>query len=220
MIFSEIVVEVAERLNLTSDEAKSRIARNLNNRYRRVTSSIGLDTSRFVQVSQIATIGNRTITFQGVEKLIAVIDKSTGVDVPLSQVSMDEMHIIVVKTDPPRKFAVTRIHPSSVDIYVDSVPSTAYTLYADAHTNVINLGANDQPDFPESFHDILIFGGMADEYRKMEKAQLADMSEKDYEARLSDLRMWIAKSAYRDIYQGKYQGKNFRWTLDPQTSWD
>lgn len=292
MIFEELVQEICERLNLTSDEAKSRVGREINSRYRRVTSSIGLQTSRYLQTSKVSTIGNRTVTFTGIEKVMAVIDKNSGKDIPLTEITFDEMHITPVKSEPPRKFAVINMHPTSVDIYLDCIPSNygsqlatvasggtgyavndiltlvggtfteagtfkvttidasgvitgvtfvgagTYTvaasspvsttggtgtgatltvtfgghiLYADGHTTLTTLSGNQAPDFPESFHDILIFGVMADEYRKMEKFQFYQASEADFERRLSDLRMWIAKSAYKDIYQGKYTGRNLRW---------
>jgi hypothetical protein len=221
MIFEQIVQEVCERLNLTSDEAKSRVGREVNSRYRRLTSSIGLETSRRVEISQTATIGNRTITFHGIEKVIAIIDKTSGEqDVVLSQISFDEMHITPLRTQPPRHYAITNIHANSVDIYMDCIPSTQFLLYADGHTTVSTLTGPDSPDFPESFHDVLVFGAMADEYRKMEKLPYAQAAELDYEKRLSDLRMWIAKTAYYDQYQGRYTGKTFRWTRDAQLLWD
>jgi hypothetical protein len=220
MTFDEIVSEVCEKMNLTSDEAKSRVSRNVNTRFRRATSSIGMAPSRFVQVSTVATIGNRVLTFTGIEKIIAVIDKTSGIDIPLAQITTDEMHITVIKTDPPRKFAVQRMHNNSVDIIVNTTPSSNFTLYADGHVVLGTITGTQSPDFPESFHDCLVFGAMADEYRKMEKVQLAHDCEEDYERRLSDLRMWIAKSAYLDLYQGRYSGHNFRWTRDAQTNWD
>lgn len=220
MTFDEIVAEVCEKMNLTSDEAKSRVARNVNTRYRRATSSIGMQPTRFVQVSATAIIGNRVLTFAGIEKIIAVIDKSSGVDIPVMQITTDEMHITPIKTDPPRKFAVQRMHNGGVDIIVNTIPASNFVLYADGHVVTGTITGTQSPDLPESFHDILVFGAMADEYRKMEKVQLAHDSEEDYERRLSDLRMWIAKSAYLDIYQGRYTGNNFRWTRDAQTDWD
>ena len=220
MTFDELVNEICDRLNLTSDEAKARVGREANARYRRLTSSIGIDTSRFTQVSKVVTVGNRVVTFTGIEKIIAVIDKSSGIDVPLSHITMDEMHITPVRSDPPRKFAVTNVHAKSVAIYLDATPATAYTLYADGHIILDTLSGTEVPDLPESFHDILIYGVMSDEYRKMEKLPLAQICDQDYERRLSDLRMWIAKSAYKDIYQGRYSGKSFRWTHDSQTYWD
>lgn len=295
-----MVAEVCEQLNLTSDDAKSRVGRQINRRYRRVTSSIGLQTSRFTQVSKTATIGNQSITFTGIEKIIAVIDKTSGIDIPISQVTVDELHITPLRSEPPRHFAVTNTHATTVTIKLDCIPSnygaqlativsggTGYTindiltltggtfteagkfkvittssgvitgvipvspgtytvdasnpvsttggtgsgatftitfggllLYADGHVTVATLNGSNTPDFPESFHDVLVFGAMADEYRKMEKLQFAQTAEADFERRLSDLRMWIAKSAYLDIYQGRYSGKTFRWTRDAQTTWD
>jgi len=205
-----VVLEVAERLNLTSDEARSRIGRAVNNRYRRLTSSIGLDTTRRTQVSTAASIGIQTITFTGIEKVLAVIDKSSGKDIPLTQITPDEMHVQSLSNQPPRHFSINRVYATSVDILVDCIPATTFTLYADGLITVATLAGNQVPAFPESFHDILIFGAMADEYRKMEKMQLYQICESDYEKRLSDLRMLIAKSAYQDQYQGK-SVTNKRW---------
>lgn len=221
MIFDELVAETCERLNLTSDEAKSRVGRELNNRYRRMTSSIGLETSRRTQVSKTATVGSQSVTFSGIEKVSAVIDKSTAnLDIALAEVTMDELHVLPIKTEPPRHFAIDRMHYNTVTIKIDCVPATTFTLYADGIVNLTTLAGNSSPDFPESYHEILIFGAMADEYRKMEKVDLAHDCEQDYERRLSDLRMYIAKSGYLDIYQGKYKSQSFRWTRDNALLWN
>lgn len=210
MIFDELVSETAERLNLTSDEAKGRVGRGINSRYRRLTSSIGLETTRRTQVSTSAQVGNQTMTFTGIEKVLAVIDKSSGVDVPLVQITPDEMHVAPLSNQPPRHFSVNRVYATSIDILVDCIPTSAFTLYADGYITISTLSGNGVPAFPESFHDILIFGAMADEYRKMEKMQLYQLCEADYEKRLSDLRMLIAKSGWQDQYQGKTV-TNKRW---------
>lgn len=221
MVMEEIITEACERLNLTSDTARSRVAREINNRYKRITSSIGLVTSRFTSVTALAVIGNRTMTFTGIEKITAVVDKSDpSQDIVLGQLTPDEMHITPIRTEPPRNYAITRMHGTSVEVELDCLPATAFTLYADGYVTVTSLSGSDVPDFPESFHDILVWGVMADEYRKMEKMPLMIDAEQNYEKRLSDLRMFIAKSAYLDIYQGRYNGKAFRWTRDNQLSWD
>lgn len=143
-----------------------------------------------------------------------------GQEIVLEQISFDEMHVTPIRVGMPRHYAVTNIHSSSVDIYLDCIPETNFYLWADGHTTVTTLSGSDQPDFPESFHDILVFGVMADEYRKMEKAPFMQDAERNYEQRLSDLRMWIAKTAYHDIYQGRYTGRTFRWQRDSQILWD
>lgn len=215
MIFDEIVAEVCELLNLTSDEAKSRVSRRINTRYRRVTSSIGMETSRRQTVPQIVTIGNRSVTFTSVEKLLGVIRKEGTKDMPLDQVTKDDMYLLPIKNDPPHNFAVTAMTTDTVTVYLDAIPATAYTLYGDALVSLTTLNGQQTPAFPESFHDILVFGVMADEYRKMEKPQLARDAEMDYEKRLSDLRMFIAKSAYLDAYQGK--NAVYRWRFGSVT---
>lgn len=234
MTFSQIVAEAMDRLNLTSSDAQTRVGKEVNDRYRRLTTSIGLDTTRRTQVYATAALANRTMTFTGIEKLLAVIDKSQvatgGQEIVLSQITMDEMHITPLRgnlvpgtdtpTGMPRHYAVIRVHPNAVDIFMDIVPTTGFQLYADGLMNAATLGTNDSPDFPESYHDILVWGAMADEYRKMEKLNLMQDAEKNYETRLSDLRMFIAKSAYLAIYQGRYSGKSFRWTRDAQILWD
>lgn len=203
MTCDEIIIEICEALNLTSDEAKSRVARRLNSRYRRVTSSIGLELSRRTTVSKAATIGVQTITFTGIEKLMTVYTVSGVVNKVLTEITPDEMLQESLINGNPSKYCIARVYPTSVDIKVNCIPATAFTLYAAAEVTFVTLAGNAIPQFPESFHDILIYGVMADEYRKMEKVQLAQASDADYERRLSDLRMWIAKTAWKDTYSSK-----------------
>jgi hypothetical protein len=161
------------------------------------------------------------MTFTGIEKILAVIDKSGRSDIVLGQVTPDEIHILTVLTGPARHFAIERIHPNSIDILMDAKPTvTNFTLWADAIVNLSTLSAGQSPDFPESFHDILVWGVMADEYRKMEKLSLMQDAEANYEKRLSDLRMWIAKSAYLDVVQGKYTTRSFRWTNNSSSTFN
>ena len=205
MIVDDLVSDICEKLNLTSDEAKSRVIRELNTRYRRVTSSIGLETSRRTQTQITVNIASQEFTFQGIDKIIAVIDKRSGKSVPLTQVTVDEMYNLPIASgDNPHNFAVKRTHKSTIDVLIDCLPTTQFILYADGYNTIgVTLVGSVAPDFPEDFHDILIYGVMADEYRRMEKLDLAKDAELNYESRLSDLRMFISKSAYLDIYQGK-----------------
>lgn len=204
MTFDEIVSEVCDRLNYTSDEAITRVGKRVNTRYRRVTSSIGLKTTRYVEgIPATATIGSRFLTFSGVERLLAVIDNSSGEDVPLDKITTDEMHVLSTKQEPPRSYCVYRVGPRSVEIKVDGEAESAYVLYADGEVSLATLVGDEEPAFPESFHDILVFGALADEYRKLEKFPLAKDMEGDYAVRVSELRMWFAVNAWQDIYQGK-----------------
>jgi hypothetical protein len=207
MTFTEIKTEIAARLNLTSTEALDRIGREINARYQRIiTTAIGLVTSRRTQVQADVTLGVQTLTFTGIEKVISVIDKTSGSDRILDHVSVDELKQGSIGTAAPNKFAIYRMNAGSVEILMDTIPQAALTLYADGHETASTLSGAQEPGFSESFHDILIEGVLADEYRKLEKLPLAAASEAVYERRLGELRMWIAKSAFQDIYQGKTAG--------------
>ena len=205
MTFTEIVTEVAARLNLTSSEATTRIGRNVNIRYKRLTTALGLQTSRRTTVQATATLGVSTLAFTSIEKIINVQDRSDSATAPriLDEVTVEEIREASSDRDEPTKYAILTTSSTGVTILMDCVPQTAFTLYADAHAVVSTLSGSNEPAFSESFHDILIEGAIADELRKQEKLQLARDQELVYEARLGDLQMWIAKSAYQDIYQGK-----------------
>lgn len=194
---------IAEAMNLSNPESIARIARNINVRYKRVTSAIGLITTRREEVSQTATIGSRFMTFNGLEKLDVVFRKVGTKNYTLEEITNDEMLEANLRDEPPLKFSVFSVAPQSVTIKLDCIPTTAFTLFAHGLADTSTLSNNDSPAFPESFHDILIHGVMADEYRKKEKPAESRESEVYYEQRLSDLKMFIAKSAYLELYSAK-----------------
>lgn len=211
MTLNEMTLHVADAVNLSSPEALARIARGINVRYKRVTSAIGMITSRREEVSQAVTIGNRMVTFTGIEKLDAVFRKVGTKNYPLDELTHDEMLELDPRNEPPMKFSVFSVTPRSVTIWLDCTPTTAFVLYAHGVADASTLTNNDSPAFPESFHDILIHGSMADEYRKMEKGQLAGEADENFERRLSDLKMFIAKSAYTEVYPRKHRQSDGWW---------
>lgn len=209
MTFDEIVEEVMDRLNLTSEDARTRIERRVNDRYRRVTSAIGLQTSRrLVQDIEYDPTDVDSelplITVAGIQKVhnIKIEDDDGGVTL-LKEITFDDMTSKPTNSAQPRAWAYKLIGNDEVVLQLDAYPTTAFTLKIEGHENAIDLVGDLEPYFPEDFHDILVEGAMSDELRKMEKMQLAQIAESNYERRLSDLRMFIAKSAYLDIYQGK-----------------
>lgn len=211
MTLNEMTQHIADAMNLSSPDSVARIARTINVRYKRVTSAIGLVTSRREEISQTATIGSRYITFSGAEKLDAIYRKVGTKNILLDEITHDEMLDTSPRDEPPTKFSVFSVAPRSVTIMVDCTPTTQFTLYAAVLADLTTLSNNDSPAFPESFHDILIHGVMADEYRKKEKPQEARESEMYFEQRLSDLKMFLAKSAYMDVYPGKHRKADGWW---------
>lgn len=203
MTFFDIVSDIQDRLNLSDSDSLKRIGRGVNRRYRSVTSSIGLQTSRRMTVQADATLGVSTLTFSG-EKLINVVDRSVTPYKVLEEVTVDELEDNEgLSLTTPSQFAVLSVIASSITIKMNCVPQTAFTLYADVQSNASTLSALEEPAFPESFHDILLWGVLADEYRKLMQPALAKDAEMQYAQRLSDLRMWLAVSGQKEIYQGK-----------------
>ncbi len=91
----------------------------------------------------------------------------------------------------------------------DTVPQTAYSLQADGKTTLGEMSGTDEPQFSESFHDILSFLVIAEELLKKEKVALAREFASGDENRpgraenaLRDLRFMLADSATRLTVQG------------------
>ena len=103
----------------------------------------------------------------------------------------------------PKNYAILKTTSNSVTILLDQAPTSAYNLIADTVVELSDLSGSNEPAFSESYHDVLIEGTLAKEYKKLEKTQLAKDAKAEYESRLSDLRMFVAKSGYLDIQQGK-----------------
>lgn len=205
MTFLELVNEVTDRLNLTSDQAISRVGREINSRYKRVTSSIGLASSRRVyDVAVQSVTDDKYLTFTGIEK-IEVVKDITVEDQPVILIErlLNEMDGLPLMSSQPRNYAVFSVTSNTVTIRVDSDVVEDQFIKADGLETADTLSGALTPAFSESFHDILVFGAVADELKKMEKFQLAKDAEQDFERRLSDLRMFLAKSDYLDIHQGK-----------------
>jgi hypothetical protein len=215
MTANELVEYIAEDLNTPSQESKTRIGHELNVRYKQVTSSIGLIPSRRVETSAVFNPdGDASVPFENIEKL-DVVYRYSGVTYPdapdpeqkpilIKEITYDELLTKTVRTDYPTYYCVMSVGPARVTVKFDCVASDFQHVYATGLSYSTTLTNNDQPAFPESFHDILIHGVKADEYRRKEKMPLARECEMLFIQRLSDLRMFLAKSAYLDNYRGKH----------------
>lgn len=203
MTFTEIVDDVCDRLNFTDPTAIARVGVHVNRRYRRVTSSIGLaGVSRRVILTHTPAPGTRVQTITTVEKVTAVFTEANPTKA-LEELTYDEMQMRVPTDGEARAWAVKRVGASSVILYFDTTFSDSGDLIIEAEESATTLSGTTEPAFPESYHDILVFGALADEYRKKEKIPLARDAENDYERVLSELRLHIAVSGYKDIVHGK-----------------
>lgn len=207
MTFQDIQNEVMDRLGKSSGVARSRVGRSINERYRWLASSIGLQTSARGVVTADTVIGNRVLTFgptpTQVEKLYTVFDAATTPITVLGEVSFGELRDRRVSTGKARFYAVQTMGATSVTIMLNATPTAIYTLSADAQVNLSILSGAQVPVFAESYHDLLLYGAMATELELDGKYDEAKVQEMRCKERTADLRLFIAKSAYQEIYQGK-----------------
>lgn len=219
MTFVQLQDRVMGRLNLTTSESRTRIKGFLNERYRRLQTSIGLGQVRRTQISLATVVGQFEYPITTLIKVITVT-YPTGNRV-IGELSLDQIRRMDPdggQTGVPQAYAVTKYAADSVTIYVWPKPDAIYTLQIDGLARGTDMTADaDLPAFPEDFHDYLVFAGCADELEKMEKGEASARMEIRAKQRSEDLRYFLAKSAYLSIQQsdnwwsGPFGGGFFGW---------
>ncbi|HEX6272888.1 MAG TPA: hypothetical protein VFZ53_07610 [Polyangiaceae bacterium] len=210
MTFTEIVTEVMERTRQTSTEAQTRVGREVNDRYRRVTSSVGLQTSRPGSATASTNIAGPHVTFD-LEKVISVRMVASSFRRMLAEITHDDLltrQTVSPVSGPPTFYAILKNIGNSVEVHLYPQPDAVYALTAEGLRPSTVLTGSSPPLFPASFHDVLMHGALADEWTQLKQDDLAARSEAVYEQRLAELRYFIAKSAYLDIHQGA-RGQGF-----------
>lgn len=96
-----------------------------------------------------------------------------------------------------------------------STPSAVITYYVDITRQVTDLAqSTDVPVLPEDFHDVLLLGCVADEFAHLSDARY-DLTMREYNARLGELKYWLAESAI-----GKISNLSRQWQRPSQLgSW-
>ena len=210
MTFDEIVTEISDRTNLTSSTALARIGRSVNVHHKRVTSSLGVQVGRRLPapVGGTCVLGSQLVTFTGIEKIERVIDDSTGSVVVLDEVLDSEIRSETPVAGEPTAFSIVNMGPSTITIRLNAVMQDTRVLKADGLATASTLSGSLEPQLPTDFHDIIVESVLADELRVMEKAEDAAIAAQTAKGRLSELRLFIAKSGGLSILQGKTPGSS------------
>ena len=203
MTFTEIVTEITARLNLTSTEASTRVGRLVNKKYRKITVKCGMKSTRRVTTTADCVNGVQTVTVTNVEHVDRVIDNSASEYFILEEVSYDAIRDSKPVSGRPTKWAVKTQDADSVVIIFNTLPADTRQLTIDGETTRADISGSTEPIFPESFHEILIEGVLADEYKKMHQTELAKDAKMEFDQILSDLRFYLAKTGYLLIRQGQ-----------------
>ena len=211
MTKAEIVTEILARLNLTSTEAAARVERIVDRYYKKVTAKIGIaPMTRIVLDSEAQTdIGTAEVTFTDMEKVSRVWyyaedDADQSDKIFLDERTVDELRDVSVppEGDTPTRYAVLNSGATETTILLDQIPESVFDVFCDGYGTSTALDDDEEPAFPESFHDILVEGPLKDEYKKRNNVDAARDSRNEYEELLSDLRMWGAKNKALKIQQG------------------
>jgi hypothetical protein len=196
--FKNIQDRVMARTNLTSTDARSRLKNHINERLRRVATSTNVGRVRFGSVS-INTVANvNTITSTGLVKIVtASIPAENQI---LDERTTDQLRNYdtdVSQNGVPRFFAVKAVNATTLTVQLYPEPDAIYAVVLEGILTGTDLSADaDVPGLPEDFHDILIFGALADELPHLQRTDEAAYYEDKFEKRLSDLKYFLAKSAY------------------------
>ncbi len=216
MLFEEIVSAVMDRMNLTSDDARERVGKAVNRTYKKATANVGLITSR--RVNDVLVLDGETpvpddiagntlpeITANDIEKITRVVYLYPDSDRfrVLEQMQYEDLRDLLPRTGIPTSFAIKKMGPGIVEFRIDAFPEEEFSLGISGYDHATELEEGLEPYMPTDYHDVLIEGAMSEELRKMEKPQLAAIAETAYQQRLSDLRFFITKTAYLEMYQSK-----------------
>jgi hypothetical protein len=156
-------------------------------------------------VSANTTIASQTIQFASVEKIHRVWYLSSGSKVFLTEATVDEIRDEDPESsDTPTKWALLSYTDNDVTIIIDTLAESEFAMKADGYATIGTLATSNVPQFPESFHDILVYACLKVEYKKMGHKEEMQDAAMEYRERLSDLRLWFAKSKYKMIQQHKY----------------
>lgn len=212
MTFGNIISHVQARVKQTSADSTTRIGQYVNERYRAVQTGVGLGAVRFGTVSLTTVAGTTdyspatlihpmTVTYAGGNRVL--IEKTKDFFRNLDPAG--------TRTGSPQYYATKKFNAATVTIELFPIPDGPpdYTLAIDGILTGADLTTNDVPVLPEDFHDLLVFGATADELLKLEKPDQSDRMEKRFRDRLSELRYFVAKTAYLDFKQG--EAGNWWW---------
>lgn len=202
MTFNAIKQAIKDYCLLTSADADTRVGTAINRHYRRITSTLGLDVTRFVTRSTTTTNGVATVSFTEIEKIDRVIDATDSNAIRLlTEVSIHDIRSSQPGTGDPVRYAIQAVDADAITIRLDTLPQTSYSLQADGWTTLSDLSGVQEPVIPESFHDILIWAVIAEEMLKKEKLQLSSMFSQKADELLKDLRFHLADSPTKDTRQ-------------------
>lgn len=221
MTFDDIVDAVCLDLNITQPASVVRVGLHVNRRYQQVQGALGLNLNSRVSFEIGLTPNSQeqildestTPEVQRIVSLYAQHDPDTDW-CPLDELTFEQMQHEVPTTGNATKWCRKRVGATSTTFLVNSTVPDGMVVMVEGEEHASILEDDDIPEFPEAFHDVLIFGAKADELRKMEKFAAAKEFEGDeehpsgsynFQGRLAQLRLKSILMQHGTIVQGIQQ---------------
>jgi hypothetical protein len=200
--FTQIRSRVLSRTNQSSATAQTRVGEFINERYRALVTSINMGRVRGGSVSVNTVAATATITPAVIKPRTLRIESLNRI---LTELTLDQIRNIDASntlSGAPDSYAVIAYTATGCTIQLLPVPDDAYAIKIDGLVAGTDLSGVDVPAFPEDFHDILVFGALADEMDHLGRPDEAAKAEAKMNRRTGELRYFIAKSNYLHRVQG------------------
>ncbi|MGE3341498.1 MAG: hypothetical protein AB7J46_06415 [Candidatus Altimarinota bacterium] len=205
MTFNEIKTMIKGRAGLTSTDADTRVGTLINVHHSDITAALGMSASRRAKVSGSTTVGSNEVTFTGLEHIDVVAKESVTPYRILDFVPYEEIVALHPETRSsinPSLYGIKSMNADGITIAMDVNTPSVFTMKATGLALGTDLSGTLEPAYPASFHWILVERVLVDEWMRMEKADLAQISQMRADRGLSDLKMFMAKNAFLDVQQG------------------
>lgn len=201
MTADQIRDRVANRLNLTTDDALARITDSINERYRQVRTAIGMRAVNRDNIVISSVIGSSNIVVSAVN-IYSVRNPAYAPPDYLTFVPWETFQQLALGSDPPTRWSIRYTAATTITIVIDVVPASVYNLYADADLALTDISGSDEPAFTEDFHDILELWAMGVELEKKQVFEAAKDKKMESNARLDELKFYQAKMQYKGVKMG------------------
>ena len=204
MTFLEIQNRCMDRLNLSTDDARTRIKNFINERVRALQTSCHLGQVRRGIVTVLTVADEPVQLLDGI-----VLPKTLSIPAQrriLTSTSIDGLRVL----DPaqttrgvPARYAISLFDTDKTWVELLPVPDAEYAIKVDGILNGTELvDDSDIPAFPEDFQDAIIYGVLAEENQHWDKVDRFEYLERKFKDRRSEARYFISRQIYLHRMQG------------------
>jgi hypothetical protein len=187
-----------DRLNLSSDDARTRIKNFINERVRALQTSCSLGNVRAGIVTVLTVADEAQVELDGV-----VLPRTLSIPAQnrvLTSKTLDSFRVL----DPsgstrgvPSQYAIALRAVDNTVVELLPVPDAEYGIKVDGILSGVELvDDSDIPAFPEDFHDTIIFGVCADENTHWDKLDRFTYYENKFKERRAEARFFISRQIY------------------------